>query len=200
MPRRSHVLLWPATCQRQCNVRQHNEVGISLGQTPAGPSDHVRRSFPILWQRPRYAGVHGQNKAGVNTLMVLADRSHQGDFVLLLTFQDQASIDIPCIHHMRIGEQRVLGKGLMNCLSLFDIGFCCIGGYHMGDEVRNGFITRFAEMNLVAVPGEIAFVPIMGLVIVRRTDGQVSRRQIILVTCLELAVLVPALLLDPGAP
>src|SRR5581483_3894037 len=125
--------------------------------------------------------------------------SHQRDLIVLLAREDQSCIHISGIHEMGFGKQRTLSERLMDGFGVFDIGFGCIGSQNMGDEMRKIFLARFTKMHLVAVPAEIALVAVMSLMIVRRTNGEVSRRQVILVAYLDLALLVPEKLLDPGA-
>ena len=57
-------------------------------------------------------------------------------------------------------------KSLMNRFRLLHIGFGGISRDDMGDEMRKVFITRFAEMNLVSVPTQVALVSIMGFRII----------------------------------
>ena len=69
----------------------------------------------------------------------------------------------------------------MDLAGLLHIRFGRIAGHDMRDHVRQLLITGFGKVHFVPIPAHISLVPIMGVMIVGRTKGEMCWGQIIFV-------------------
>lgn len=127
--------------------------------------------LPINVERRQIIAVSGFGLP----LILLADQTNHLNPVLLAALQDD-----PCIHIAPIQQMLAWAKisGMECLMDRFSLAHICRGGircHHVRDEVGKVFITGFAEMDVVAKPSQIAFMPMMGLMIIGRTQGQMGR-------------------------
>src|SRR5690349_15284707 len=87
----------------------------------------------------------------------------------------------------------------MDIFYLLHVGEGGIGRHDVGNQMGKLLLTSLSEMHFVPEPGEVAFVSIMRLVVIRRAQRQVCRRQIVLVAQVDDTILVKELL-HPSSP
>ena len=78
----------------------------------------------------------------------------------------QLGIDVAGIDDMLLGQKAFLLESFMNGCGSCIIGDGCRRRFHMGDQMRAVFLTRFGEMDLEAYPTGRALLTVMGIQIV----------------------------------
>ena len=107
------------------------------------------------------------------------------------------SADIASIHEMFCWCKRRLVHLLLNLVRHCFLGSGSRGGGDRGDEVRQGLLTGFGEMDLLPGPhGRALFAP-MGIGIVRRVNDQRSGRKISGLSPSQVPVIFKEGVLDP---
>src|SRR5438552_3155609 len=129
-------------------------------------------------------------------LVVLADRTEELNAVRDTTVKDLGSVHVPCIHHMGFWKQIASCQGFMDLAGLLHICFGRIGGHNMRNQVGQLLITGLCEVHFVPIPTHVSLVPIMGVMIVGRTKGEMRWWQIIFVPQAQ-SPFLPEKLLDP---
>ena len=100
---------------------------------------------------------------------------------------------------MLLGQQFFLLESFMNAGGSRIIGDGSGGRFDMGDQVRAVFLTGFRQMHLKSDPAGGALLAVMRIEIIRRTDVQARRRNVLRGTPAQLAF-AALIVLHPHAP
>jgi len=132
-------------------------------------------------------------------LILPTDRPEQHDGMCLSALHNGSSITRALIYHVGMRKQILALHLGRHVWGLLPIGHRRISRLDTGDQMRKVRITRFTEMDVVPIPGEISFLAKMGLWIRGGTDGQTCREKSIFVAQAQ-RPLLPENVVHPDLP